>query len=151
MVKTLKRHCAKNVETGSFFWSVFSAKTGKYGPDKTLYLDFFCAVRVMFFIRYLHVKPEVLLLLIGNIQPCSLWCHAALGGISKTKRSSCKKPETRISCVSYIKIKNTEHLNNQRLQIWYDGKDCFKWKRSAASFAIHWSFSYIHSCRRYYL
>ena len=32
-------HCAKNVQIRSFFWSVFSQNTGKYGPEKTQYLD----------------------------------------------------------------------------------------------------------------
>ena len=27
-----------------FFWSLFSSNTGKYGPEKTLYLDNFHAV-----------------------------------------------------------------------------------------------------------
>ena len=30
---------------GSFYWSVFSPNTGKYGPEKTPYLDIFRAVK----------------------------------------------------------------------------------------------------------
>ena len=30
---------AKSVQIRSFFWSVFSPNAGKYGPEKTLYLD----------------------------------------------------------------------------------------------------------------
>ena len=36
----------KSVQIRSFFWSVFSANTGKYGPEKALYLDTFHTVRV---------------------------------------------------------------------------------------------------------
>ena len=44
-------HCMKSVQIGRFFWSVFScirrvfsSNTGKYGPEKTPYLDTFQAV-----------------------------------------------------------------------------------------------------------
>ena len=37
-------HCVKSVQIQSFFWSVFSPNTGKYGPEKTPYLDTFHAV-----------------------------------------------------------------------------------------------------------
>ena len=40
-------HCVKIVQIRSFFWSVFSCirtNTGKYGPEKTPYLDTFHAV-----------------------------------------------------------------------------------------------------------
>ena len=37
-------HCVKNVQIRSFFWSEFSPNTGKYGSEKTLYLDIFHAV-----------------------------------------------------------------------------------------------------------
>ena len=33
------RHCVKCVQIRSFFWSVFSPNTGKYGPEKTPHLD----------------------------------------------------------------------------------------------------------------
>ena len=34
-------HCAKSVQIRSFFWSVFIPNTGKYEPEKTLYLNTF--------------------------------------------------------------------------------------------------------------
>ena len=37
-------HCAKYVQIRIFFWSEFSPNTGKYGPQKTPYLDTFYAV-----------------------------------------------------------------------------------------------------------
>ena len=43
-------HCVKSVQIRSFFWSVFSCiqteygDTGKYGPEKTPYLDTFYAM-----------------------------------------------------------------------------------------------------------
>ena len=46
-------HCVKSVQMGGFFWSVFSLiwtfpsfspNAGKYGPEKTPYLDTFHAV-----------------------------------------------------------------------------------------------------------
>ena len=43
-------HCVKSVQTQSFFWSVFpvfSPNAGKYGPEKTSYLDNFHAVIAM--------------------------------------------------------------------------------------------------------
>ena len=41
-------HCVKSVQIRSFFWSVFSPNAGKYGPEKTPYLDTFHAVNVSF-------------------------------------------------------------------------------------------------------
>ena len=41
------RHCVKSVQLRNFFWSVFSrirTDVGKYGPEKTPYLDTFHAV-----------------------------------------------------------------------------------------------------------
>ena len=37
----------ESVQIQRFFWSVFSPKTGKYRPEKTLYLDIFHAVLKM--------------------------------------------------------------------------------------------------------
>ena len=37
-------HCVKSVQIRSFFWSVFSPNAGKYGPEKTPYLDTFHTV-----------------------------------------------------------------------------------------------------------
>ena len=37
-------HCVKLVQVRSFFWSVFSPNEGKYGSEKTRYLDTFRAV-----------------------------------------------------------------------------------------------------------
>ena len=34
-------HCVKRVQIRSFFWSVFSMNRGKYGSEKTPYLDTF--------------------------------------------------------------------------------------------------------------
>ena len=36
----------KSVQIWSYFWSVFSPNTGKYGPEKTPYLDNFHAVNM---------------------------------------------------------------------------------------------------------
>ena len=33
--------CLKSVQIRSFFWSVFSPNTGKYGPEKNPYLNIF--------------------------------------------------------------------------------------------------------------
>ena len=33
-------HCVKSVQIRSFFWSVFSANAGKYGPEKTIWTIF---------------------------------------------------------------------------------------------------------------
>ena len=62
-------HCVKSVQIRSFFWfvfsrirteygeilylSVFSQNAGKYGPEKTLYLDNFHAVNI-----YLHTPDH---------------------------------------------------------------------------------------------
>ena len=35
--------CVKSLQIRSFFWYVFSPNTGKYGPEKILYLDTFHA------------------------------------------------------------------------------------------------------------
>ena len=43
----VSRHCVKNVQIRSYFWSVFSPNAGKYGPEITPYLDTFRAVRVV--------------------------------------------------------------------------------------------------------
>ena len=43
-------HCEKCVRIRSFFWSVFSPNVGKYGLEKTPYLDTFYAV---------IIKPEM--------------------------------------------------------------------------------------------
>ena len=46
--KNLK-HCVKSVQIQFFsgpYFSVFSPNTGKYGPEKTLYLDTFHAVKL---------------------------------------------------------------------------------------------------------
>ena len=41
-------HCVvKSVQIRSYFWSVFSPNTGKYGPEITPYLDAFHAVNVL--------------------------------------------------------------------------------------------------------
>ena len=40
-----KLHSVKSVQTRSHFWSVFSPKTGKYGPKITPYLDTFHAAQ----------------------------------------------------------------------------------------------------------
>ena len=40
-------HCVKSVQIRSFFWSVFSPNAGKYGPEKTPYLDTFHAVMLL--------------------------------------------------------------------------------------------------------
>ena len=39
MLRTLREKCPNT----DFFWSVFSPNTGKYGPEKTPYLDIFYA------------------------------------------------------------------------------------------------------------
>ena len=44
---TLRYRCVKSVQIRSFsgpYFAVFGPKTGKYGPEKTLYLDIFHAV-----------------------------------------------------------------------------------------------------------
>ena len=41
--------CVKSVQVRSFFWSVFSPNAGKYGQDKTLYLDTFQVVMATIF------------------------------------------------------------------------------------------------------
>ena len=35
----------KSAQIQSYFWSVFSLTTGKYGPEKTAYLDTFRAAK----------------------------------------------------------------------------------------------------------
>ena len=37
-------HCVKRIQIRSFFWSVFSPNTGKYGPEKTPHLDTYYVV-----------------------------------------------------------------------------------------------------------
>ena len=50
MLVGYNHHCLKSVQIWCFFWSafsrVFSPNTGKYGPEKILYLDTFHAVHV---------------------------------------------------------------------------------------------------------
>ena len=42
-VKTIcSKHCVKSVQIQSVFWSVFNPNPGKYGPEKTPYLDTSC-------------------------------------------------------------------------------------------------------------
>ena len=43
----LSFHSVKSVHIRSFFWSVFIPNAGKYGPEKTLYLDTFDAVFIL--------------------------------------------------------------------------------------------------------
>ena len=43
-ISSQQEHCVKSVQIRSFFWSVFSPNAGKYGPEKTPYLDTFHAV-----------------------------------------------------------------------------------------------------------
>ena len=54
-------HCVKSVQIRSIFWSVFShirtefsPNAGKYGPEKTLYLDTFHAVIILYDIITLY-------------------------------------------------------------------------------------------------
>ena len=54
-------HCVKSVQIRSIFWSVFShirtefsPNAGKYGPEKTLYLDTFHAVIILYYIITLY-------------------------------------------------------------------------------------------------
>ena len=44
-------HCVKSVQIQSLFWSVSSPSMGKYGPEKTLYLDTFHAVTALTVMR----------------------------------------------------------------------------------------------------
>ena len=48
----------KCVQIRSFFWSVFSPNEGRYGPEKTPYLDTFYAVAVVIlsYLRHLSNK-----------------------------------------------------------------------------------------------
>ena len=46
MVLVLPQHCVKSVQIRSYFWSVFSLNTGKYGPEKAPYLDTFQIVQL---------------------------------------------------------------------------------------------------------
>ena len=43
----VSKHCPKNVQIQSFFWSVFSCIWEKYGPEKTPYLDTFYTVKIV--------------------------------------------------------------------------------------------------------
>ena len=56
------RHCVKSVQVRSFFWSVFSPNTKKYGPEITLYLNTFHAVwfyKIHFFHTFRYIgEPE---------------------------------------------------------------------------------------------
>ena len=54
ITKISSKHCVKKVQIRSFFWSVFflntavfSPNAGKYGPEKTPYLDTFHAVQYL--------------------------------------------------------------------------------------------------------
>ena len=52
-------HCVKSVQIRSFFWSLLSPNTGKYGPEKTPYLDAFPAV--MLSVKWFHyIRNEVI-------------------------------------------------------------------------------------------
>ena len=42
--KTDDFHCVQSVQIRKFFWFVLNPNTGKYGPEKTPYLDKFHAV-----------------------------------------------------------------------------------------------------------
>ena len=56
----LRLHCVKSVQIRSFFWSIFSLSTGKYGPEKTPYFDAFHAVFIVSSlteIQYLQIEP----------------------------------------------------------------------------------------------
>ena len=48
----------KSVLIRSFFWSVFSPNTGKYGPEKTPYLDTFHAVNLAFLMIICAMKKK---------------------------------------------------------------------------------------------
>ena len=43
------KHCVKNVQIRSNFWSVFSRIRLEYGPEITPYLDTFQAVQVSYY------------------------------------------------------------------------------------------------------
>ena len=47
MPNVQKKHCVKNVQIRSYFWSVFSCIRTEYGPKITPYLDTFHAVKVI--------------------------------------------------------------------------------------------------------
>ena len=47
-------HCVKRFQIRSYFWSVFSPNTEKYGPEITLYLDTFPTVSSEF--RAIHCR-----------------------------------------------------------------------------------------------
>ena len=60
------KHCVKSVQIRSFFWSVFShirteylsvfiPNAGKYGPEKTLYLDIFHAVKPLLITLFINI------------------------------------------------------------------------------------------------
>ena len=49
-------HCAKNVQIRSFFWSLFSSITGKFGPEKTPYLGAFYAVLLITYSEILNLE-----------------------------------------------------------------------------------------------
>ena len=61
-LKTLREKCVSKygVFSGSYF-SIFSPNTGKYGPEKTPYLNTFHAVKKMFnrlLTHYLHKRQK---------------------------------------------------------------------------------------------
>ena len=49
-VKNIIKHCVESVQIRSFsgpYFPVFGLNTGKYGPEKTPYLDHFHAVKLI--------------------------------------------------------------------------------------------------------
>ena len=49
-------HYVKSVQIKSYFWSVFSPNTGKYGPEINPYLDTFDAVFSLFIIPWMIIR-----------------------------------------------------------------------------------------------
>ena len=54
-------HCVKSVQIRTFIWSVFSPNSGKYGPEKTPYLNTFRTVCLLVLYRNVQklTKPSL--------------------------------------------------------------------------------------------
>ena len=86
-------HCVKCVQMRSFFWFVFSPNAGKYGPEKTPFMDTFHIVTIFINASPIKIKSWMNVwhfAALLYVEICSCLVFGFSGCIQK-KLKSCKK------------------------------------------------------------
>ena len=102
--RTYNFHCVKSIQIWSFFWSVFSPNTGKYRPEKTLYLNIFRAV-LTYRIKPNEMFTEVVVMIKGCIHTlCHLFsrCYNLSFIIENVKELSCRDTSSEVLIQPFI-------------------------------------------------